>query len=111
MLKEQKSTIDTLSLKMEWQDDNKRKISAAAALKTQPLIKKMIPNIIHPSLGILKPLCRLERVTRKRERKREELFFLFRGRRPSKPQLWPYTAFSRHTHTLTLSTLNLLLFF
>ena len=52
------------------------------------------------------PLCRLERVTRKRERKREEVFFLFRGRRPSKLLRRPYTAFSRHTHTLTLSTVK-----
>ena len=52
-------------------------------------------------------LCRLERVTRKRERKREEVFFLFRGRRPSKLLRRPYTAFSRHTHTLTLSTVKL----
>ena len=63
-------------------------------------------------LWLFWPLCRLERVTRKRERKREEVFFLFRGRRPSKLLRRPYTAFSRHTHTLTLSTVkHFILFF
>ena len=70
------------------------------------IVQHSLKFVNRSTLWSFGPLCRLERVTRKRERKREEVFFLFRGRRPSKLLRRPYTAFSRHTHTLTLSTVK-----